>query len=567
MDIDSDQASQDAKAVARALHSLVNTVWENLSHEGRSLFHNFASFTRLVLADAADYVGKSQRNELHIKHKAQDNPQDADPRAKFERTMTKAAGSNLIGAAQVAATTDQDLADHTHSRLQDTLYKACPSPRTVVRIVLMPLQVCDHAQSDENYHNAISTIFDLAQKWIHRSLDTAGDVNQDTSLDAFIDDPTPDKHLINAIHGFRISPPASPSMASSPSPSAASTSSRTPMSALEHQLRNNWKALLDKDSDKGHKWKQDIAALKHEASEFQAAIDRDQDLRGQTGPRQAWRGPREWPSHCWQRRRPVPHGAHPLVLAGHLQCLPPQARWHDQGHPNPEFKDDTTEFVLEDLDISTFSLLPGHVYIRNITDINIKAPSAGQADTAVGALTRIYLQVLQVQLEEVSFYYHNQTASGVNVDIVVRTIPKSLEGLKERKCRRSFIDIQRVDVKVSEDFNLTIKQSNHQILISVFRPVMQSRLRKALQTVLEQHIHSALEWADSFTWEVSHRAEVFSDTGLSRGASFITGFWSELGHLQKGEGGLFLGWKATGTGILKEDAAGAQFAIDEGPRC
>ncbi|CDO76875.1 hypothetical protein BN946_scf184901.g12 [Trametes cinnabarina] len=572
MDVDSDQASHDAKAVARALRSLVNTVWENLSHEGRSLFHDFASFTRLALADAADYVGESaqsaadalrdvdkdvqqgQRNELGIKRKAQDDPQDADARAKFERTMdtTKAAGSNLIGAAQV----------------------------------------CDRAQSDENYHNAISTIFDLAQKWIHRSLDAAGDVNQDTSLDAFIDDPTPDKHLINAIRGFRSFLERLASGKSLDGFFAALRVCGVDIqqdpdvrawfdNVIAHlrkslddpayvrsddaqrksdQLRDDWKALLDKDSDKGRKWKQDIAALKREASEFQAAIDRDQDLRA---VKQA---------HA-KLGEDLENGLLTAGSAG-VQSLMERAPWFwqdvfnvylpklvgmikDIPIPRTEFKDDTTEFVLEDLDISTFSLLPGHAYIRNITDIDIKAPSAGQADTAVGALTRIYLQALQVQLKEVSFYYHDKTASvgpaeftgileftlppqGVDVDIVVRTIPNSPEGLKERERRRSFIDIQRVDVKVSEDINLTVKQSNHQILVSVFRPVMQSRLREALQTVLEQQIRGALEWADGFAWE--------------------------LGHLQKGEGGLFSGWKATGTGIIKEDAAGAQFAMGAEPQ-
>ncbi|OSC96932.1 hypothetical protein PYCCODRAFT_1481665 [Trametes coccinea BRFM310] len=620
MDVDSDQASQDAKAVARAVRSLVNTVWENLSHEGRSVFHDFASFIRLALADAADYVGESaqsaadalrevdkdvqegQRNELGIKRKAEDDPQDADARAKFERTMdtTKAAGSKVIGAAQVAVQTTQDLADRTSSRLQDAFYK-----------------ICDRAQSDENYHKSISTIFDLAQKWIHRSLDAAGDVNQATSLDAFIDDPTPDKHLINGIRGLRT---FLERLASGKSLDGFFAALRVcgvdiqqdpdvrawcddfiahlrksldeqgyvrsdDAQKKREQLRKEWKELLDKDSDKGRKWKEDVGALKREASEFQTAIDRDQDLRA---IKQA---------HA-KLGEDLENGLLTAGSAG-VQSLMERAPWFwqdvfnvylpklvamikDIPIPRTEYKDDTTEFVLEDLDISTFSLLPGHAYIRNITDIDIKAPSAGQANTAVGALTRVYLQALQIQLKEVSFYYHDKTASvgpaeftgileftlppqGIDVDIVVRTIPNSPEGLKERERRSGFLDIQRVDVKVSEDINLTVKESNHQILVSVFRPVMLSRLRDALQTVLAQQIRGALEWADAFAWDVGRRAEVFADTGLPNGASLVAGFWSELGHLQKGEGGLFSGWKATGTGIIKDDQ-GAQFAMGAEPQ-
>ncbi|KAI0363499.1 hypothetical protein BV20DRAFT_975593 [Pilatotrama ljubarskyi] len=620
MDVDSDQASQDARAVARAVRSLVNTVWENLSHEGRSVFHDFASFMRLAIADAADYVGESaqnaaealrevdkdiqqgERNELGIKRKAEEDPKDADARAKFERTMdsTKEAGSKVIGAGQVAVATGQDLADRTTSRLQDAYYK-----------------ICDRAQSDEQYHKSISTIFDLAQKWIHRSLDAAGDVNQATSLDAFIDDPTPDKHLINGIRGLReflerlasgksldgffaalrvcgVDIQQDPDVRgwcdefiahlrkSLDEPGYARSDESQ---QKREKLRKEWQELLDKDSDKGRKWKEDIAALKREASEFQTAVDRDEDLRT-------------------IRRAHAKLGddlENGLLVASStgVQSLMERAPWFwqdvfnvylpklvgmikDIPIPRTEYKDSQVEFVLEDLDISTFSLLPGHAYIRNITDIDIKAPSAGQADTAVGALTRIYLQALQIQLKEVSFYFHDKTASvgpseftgileftlppqGIDVDIVVRTIPNSPEGLKERERRSGFIDIQRVDVKVSEDIELTVKQSNHQILVSVFRPLMLSRLRDALQTVLEQQLRGALEWSDAFAWDVGRRAEVFSDAGLPRGASLVAGFWSELGHLQKGEGGLLSGWKATGTGIIKDDK-GSQFAMGAEPQ-
>ncbi|KAI0760929.1 hypothetical protein BD413DRAFT_594282 [Trametes elegans] len=622
MDVDTDQATQDARAVARAIRTVVNIVWENLSHEGRSLFHDFASFTRLALADAAEYVGEGaqsaahalrdvdkdiqsgDRNELGIKRKAQDDLQDADARQKFERTMdsTKEAGSKAIGAGQVAVQTGQDLANRTTSRLQDAYYK-----------------ICDRAQSDETYHNSISTIFDLAQKWVHRSLDAAGDVNQATSLDAFIDDPTPDKHLITGIRGLRAFLERLSGGKSLDGffaalrvcavdiqqdqdvrgwcdafiaylrrsiDEAGYVRSEDAQNTRE-KLRKQWQELLDKDSDKGRKWKEDVGQLRREAAEFQDAIDHDQDL------------------HAVKRAHAklgedLENGLLVATTTG-AQSLMERAPWFwqdvfnvylpklvgmvkDIPIPRTEYKDKDVEFVLEDLDISTFSLLPGHAYIRNITDIDIKAPSAGQADTAVGALTRIYLQALQIQLKEVSFYYHDKTASvgpaeftgileftlppqGVDVDIVVRTIPNSPEGLAERERRSGFVDIQRVDVKVSEDINLVVKQSNHQILVSVFRPIMLGRLRDALQTVLEQQLRAALEWADAFAWDVGRRAEVFSDTGLPRGASLVAGFWSELGHLQKAsEGGLFSGWKATGTGLIKRDADGAQFAMGAEPQ-
>ncbi|TFK87277.1 hypothetical protein K466DRAFT_117691 [Polyporus arcularius HHB13444] len=622
MDVDADQAQKDAHALAKALRTLVSIAWENVSHEGRSVFHDFASFMRLALADAAEHVGDSaktaadalrevdkgvqdgQRNELGIKRKAEDEPEDADARQKFERAMdsTKEVGSKAIGAGQVAIATGEDLANRTTSRLQDAFNK-----------------LCDRAQSDEAYHNSISTIFNIVQKWIHRSLDAAGDVNQATSLDAFIDDPTPDKHLITAIRGLRQFVERLAGGKSLDDVFAAlrvcgvdiqqdkdvrkwfdefiahcrkSLDERGYVRSDEAQkkrnkLRDEWKELLDKDSDKGRKWKEDVAKLKQEATEFQQAVDQDEDLR-QIRRTRAKLG------------EDIENTLLTAASAG-AQSLMERAPWFwqdifnvylpkivsavkDIPIPRTEYKDDQVEFVLEDLDISTFALLPGHAYIRNITDIDIKAPSAGQVDTSIGTLTRVYLQGMQIQLKEVSFYYHDKNAGmgvpsefsgileftlppqGVDVDIVVRSIPNSKDGLHERERREGFIDIQRVDVKVSEDIDLTIKESNHQILVSVFRPVMVSRFRDALQTVLAQQIRGALEASDAFAWDVGRRAEVFEDTGLPRGASLVAGMWSELGHLQRiSDGGLFTGWKATGTGLIKSDK-NATFAMGAEPQ-
>ena len=145
MDVDTDQATKDSRALAHSLRTLVNIVWENLSQEGQSVFHDFASFMRLALADAAELVGdnalsaaeslrevdkdvaEGQRNELGIKRKAEEDPEDADARVKFERAMdsTKEAGSKVIGAGQVAAATSEDLANRTTSRLQEAFYKVC----------------------------------------------------------------------------------------------------------------------------------------------------------------------------------------------------------------------------------------------------------------------------------------------------------------------------------------------------------------------------------------------------------------------------------------------------------
>ncbi|KAH8091062.1 hypothetical protein BXZ70DRAFT_994141 [Cristinia sonorae] len=622
-DFDTDQASKDARALAHALRTLLKLVWANFASESESVFHDFASFSRLALADAAEIVSKSagsaaqslrevdseieqgDRNELGISKKT-DDEEPNDARAQFERTMdtVKVAGSKTIGAGQVAAQTAEDVTNRTTNRLQEAFYT-----------------ICDRAQDNEEYHNSVTTIFDILGKWVHKSLDTAGDVNTDTSLESFIDDPTEEQHLIKAIRAVRA---FAERMAGGKSLDdffgvlrvcgvdiqqdqklreffddllahlRKSVDERGYVRSDDAQkkredLKSTWKELYDADTAEGQKWRDDVGKLQKEWEEFQKAFDSGEDTRRiqkaqsklgsdieQAMITAAGAGAQsaiDYAPWFWQD---LFNAYIPRVLSI-IKDIP---------IPRTEYSDDEVEFVLEDLDISSFNLLPGHAYIRNITDIDITAPVAGKSTTSVGSLTRIYVQALQLSLREVSFYYKDKTASmgpgeftgileftlppqGIDVDVVVRMIPNSPEGLKERERRGSFQEIQRVDVKVSDNIDLTVKQSNHSILATVFKPMILSRFRDTLQTVLAENIRGAIEWSDAFAWDVGNRAEVFADAGLSRGPSLVAGFWSELGHLRKGDTGFFKGWKATGTGMIKEEGnakAGAKFAMGAEPQ-
>ena len=43
-----------------------------------------------------------------------------------------------------------------------------------------------------------------------------------------------------------------------------------------------------------------------------------------------------------------------------------------------EYIDEKIEFMFEDLDISSIGLLAGHVFIQNITDLEIDAPKGNR---------------------------------------------------------------------------------------------------------------------------------------------------------------------------------------------
>lgn len=624
-----DQASKDAAALARSLRTIFSVILSTVTSESQSVLHDFASFTRLALADAAEYVSQSagsaaqtlrqvdqeiddgERNETGLKKKPEEEKfKNKDVREQFEITMdtVKDAGSETIGAAQVVAATGKDMANRTSDRLMNALN-----------------DICDRAQDNAEYHESISNIFNILSKWLHKSLDTAGDVNTDTSLESFIDDPTPEQHLVKAIRGVR----------EFFERNADGKSLDDFFSALrvcgvdvqqdkklrkatddtldflrrcvdkkgyvrsgeaqkkQEELKAHWQEITSAETPEGQKWRHDYDKVTTQWKEFSVALEGGEDLArlrqaqsklasdvesafataASKGAEKATQVSTEQSVWLWQD---VFNAYLPRIL-GLLKDIP---------IPRTEYKDSDVEFVLEDLDISTFALLPGHAYIRNITDIDIKATSTTETQTSVGSLTRVYAQGIQLALREVSFYFKQNTATlgpseftgileltlppqGIDVDVVVRMIPNSPEGLKEREKRKSFWDVQRVEVKVSDELDLTIRQSNHQVLASVLKPIITSRFRDTLQTVLAENVRGALEWADAVAWDVGNRAEVFQDAGLPRGASLVAGFWSEMGKLSRGEGGLLKGWKATGTGLIKDEGnarGDAVFAMGAEPQ-
>jgi hypothetical protein len=176
---------------------------------------------------------------------------------------------------------------------------------------------------------------------------------------------------------------------------------------------------------------------------------------------------------------------------------------------------------------------------------------------------------LQLKLSQLSFYYRDLTAAvgpatftglaeitlppeGVDVDIKIRTIPSTAEGLSERAEQQRFLRVDLVAVNVSDDVDVRVTKSNHPVLLSMFRPLLTSRLRGALQTTLSANIRRVLEGLDALAWDTLTRAEIFEDAGLTRGQALATALWSQLGHLQRTQGGLSLGWGPSGTGLVRE---------------
>lgn len=188
-------------------------------------------------------------------------------------------------------------------------------------------------------------------------------------------------------------------------------------------------------------------------------------------------------------------------------------------------------------------------------------------------MTHIHLRAIRLALRDVSFFYKDNTSTvgpskftgimqfnlptqGLDVDFKFRLIPNTEQGLAERdRCRR-FFNIERVEARLADDIKFDIKESNHPLIASVFKPVLMHRFRDAIERTLEQHIRGVFDFVDAIAFDVSKRSEVFEDTGLGPGPSLAAAIWSEVGHLRKAEGGMLTGWKATSTGIVREGREG-----------
>ncbi|KAJ7262760.1 hypothetical protein B0H12DRAFT_1321788 [Mycena haematopus] len=587
------EVSNDVDAVRSSLRTILSIVWQSLSTEGGFLFSDFASFARLALADAAeavqDQAGRAKDGLRDIEQGVQDGQRDdlgrdkkrleeeQDVRVAFEHGMDtlKDAGSGVIGAGQSAKETAENASDRTTSRLQTAYEKACA-----------------RAQTDPAYRSSLSTFFSTLHKWVSKALDTA--LDQSFTLDALIDDPSSDKHIhkalnelktlldrfastddlfartqafVAAVRGDSVEVKswvdkffahAQRSLEDPDYPRSADAR------AARRDLRTRARTLLDADTDAGRAW----GELKASAQTFGAALAGDADVQ------------RLRAAHA-RLGEDVERG---LVQAGEeaetgVQAVLERASWFwrdlfavyaprmlsmlkDIPIPRTEYVDDEIELVLENLDISSFGLNPAHIFVRNITDVDVQTSSTGPASTGVGTFTHIRLQAVQLALQDVSFYYKDKTATmppseytgllgltlppqGIDVDIKIRLIPSAAERLQQRR----YHIIERLDVSIADTVDVQVRDSNHALLLAVFKPIFNMRFREALGRTLGEQMRGALEWADGVGWDVGRRAEVFGDAGV-----------------EPGEEG---GWRATGTGVVveeKEQGGGAKFAMGAEPQ-
>ena len=239
-----------------------------------------------------------------------------------------------------------------------------------------------------------------------------------------------------------------------------------------------------------------------------------------------------------------------------------------------EYKDDEIEFVLENLDISHLNMLPSRVYIRNITDMSIQTsddPSVS-AEKQLATLTHIQLEALQLHLKDVSFWYKDKSATvspgeftgllemklppqGISVDLKVRMIPAKAKGKISRSEQRRFHVVEKCEVGISDEVEVTVRESNHAMLVNVFSGVVKRRIKEAMEKTMTGQVRALVDWLDRVAYDVGERRRVFEDAGLGGGPAVVAALWSEIGKMEREAegGGGSMGVRATGTGIIFEE--------------
>ncbi|KAG6916006.1 hypothetical protein DXG01_008858 [Tephrocybe rancida] len=640
--IDTDQVTADLNAIRTSLRNLLSIIWSSLSSESGSLINDFASFTRLSLADAAELietsagtakqslrdieqgVQKGDRTNITGRDKKRVEEESGDVKAQWEHGMdaVKGAGDSVIDAGRSASSSIKDTSEKTSNRVQEAYLKVRPIFLPKIDLGSRFYKICDRAQADPKYRDAISTIISILQKRVHQTLDTS----KSGSLASLVNDPTSEQHIPKALDLIQTllerlsATPLDPlfdkikiclnSIASDPqlrkwfddffdlakkNLTQEGYVRSDESNKKRKELRTRWKNILDEEDGK---WSKAVDEVKVELNKFQEGLSNDKDLSALKE------------AHV-QLGQDVERG---LVEAGEqaetgLEALMERATWFwqdlfrvyvprmvnflgDLPIPRTEYKDSEIEFVLENLDISSPNLLPSHVYIRNITDVDITttASPTAAAHTSVGTLTRIKVDAVQLALKDVSFWYKDLNASslapasfsgllaltlppqGISLDIKVRLIPATIPSSSpdSRSARGHFHVVEHVHVGISEDVHLEVKESNHGVLLAMFKPIFVLRLRDALEKTLAGQVRAAIEWADAVAYDVGKRREVFEDTGaVGGGAAFLAAIWSEVGRLRResAQAGTGVEWRATGTGVVVEQGHGdVQFAMGAEPQ-
>ncbi|KAH6903842.1 hypothetical protein BKA70DRAFT_1227194 [Coprinopsis sp. MPI-PUGE-AT-0042] len=484
VDANKDQAKKDIHDLRKALRNLFSVVWDSLA---RPRTHSEVS-TDEVQSGQRDTLGRDkQRLE-----------EEKDTKVAWEHGMdtVKGAGSTVIDTTRSATQTAEEKAEKTSQRIQDAWNK-----------------ISERAQKDEQYRQALDTIFTILQTRLNQTMDAAADPASPSQIHQ--------RHHPRTTHlqstSGQLPPPSCETRIFVPG-------STTPLPMAARSLLSPASPTLKPPSNsegssgsagvpswrRTDKWKQQIEALKAEWEKIDQGIANDEDVK-QT----AKVAGKEAVNKVGEGLQQV--GAEVKENQSTIEAAMEQATWFwqdlfkvyipramskmkDIPIPRTEYKDSELEFVIENLDILLLQL-----------------PS---------------LAPLQVKLDDVSFWYNDKTAGaltpgeftgllgitlpekGIDLDLRSthprhhnrRQLSREPQALPRHSRRPTWSSLKTVTIDVRE--------SNHAVIATLFKPMLVARLRDALSRTMSEQLRFVIEWADSVAFDVS------------KASTSVRGYWS-----------------------------------------
>ncbi|KAH0536634.1 hypothetical protein FGG08_006502 [Glutinoglossum americanum] len=176
--------------------------------------------------------------------------------------------------------------------------------------------------------------------------------------------------------------------------------------------------------------------------------------------------------------------------------------------PRIEFSDHTMDAIVENLVIESDNLMPNVLEIRNDNYFKWGRKQISSKHTH---------SIMSKLVTDVSYYVKKGnfppiTDQGV-ADILLggQGFSFKMKLSTVEKGRQCFFKVDKVDVDVKH-LNIKLKQSNHKMLFSLFKPLLFRAVRPAIQKALEKQIKDAVHQLDSVVYRIHQEAGKASET-------------------------------------------------------
>ncbi|KAF3930580.1 hypothetical protein ABW19_dt0204060 [Dactylella cylindrospora] len=179
--------------------------------------------------------------------------------------------------------------------------------------------------------------------------------------------------------------------------------------------------------------------------------------------------------------------------------------------PRIEYTDKQVDVIIENLVIESDNLMPNVLEFGNDSYFrwgrkNISSKSKQKVMLAISGV--------QCDLKDVSFYIKKKQGFPSLTDTGLMDIFLGGDGFSftikmstaDEKDRAHFLQIDKVNVSLKH-MNIKLKQSNHKLLFSLFKPLLLKVVRPALQKVLEKQIKNSFSEFDRKLYAIKLEAD------------------------------------------------------------